>query len=108
MIKKAKKEAPKKKVKKEPMKKVLARVTAINKADLKEKPKTKYQLAAHFIKENSGKYSKKEIVELLQEKHGIVPGTGSTIFCAFMNDKYKPGWLRERMTVDKKGRVHLE
>ena len=107
-MKKAVKEKSKKKVKKESKKTVLARVTKLNRGPLKEKAKTKYQIAAQFIKENTGQYTKGEIVKLLHEKHGIVPGTGSTVFSAFINEKYKPQWLKETMTVDSAGKVHLE
>ena len=88
-------------------KEALNRVTKLNRAPLKEKPKTRYEIAAQFIKENSGKYSRTEIIKLLHEKHGITPGTGGTVFSAFMNDKYKPQWLKEEMTI-KEGKVFLE
>ena len=106
-MKKAVKEKSKKKVKKESKKTVLGRVREINRAELKEKP-TKYRIAYNFIKENSGQYTRGEIVTLLHEKHGITPGTGSTVFSAFMNKKYKPSWATLEMTVDSKGKVYLK
>ena len=103
------KEKVKKKAKRS-METVIKNVEALNRAPLKTKPpkKSKYMIAAEFIKENSGQYTKGEIVKLLHEKHSITPGTGSTVFSAFMNDKYKPSWLKETMTVDSEGKVHLE
>lgn len=87
---------------------VLNRVTAMNKGPLQTPPqrKTKYQICAQFIKENSGKYSKAEIVSILEKEYGICKGTGSTCFCEFMNPRYKPQWLEEEMWIDG-GKVYL-
>ena len=88
-------EKVKKKVKKKSKKTVLARVAKINRAELKviPKEKTKYEIAYDFIKENSGKFTRKEIIEHFEKQlYSITRGTSSTTFCQFMNEKYRPAW----------------
>ena len=99
-----------KKKKKEPKGKVIERVTKINRAELNviPKQKTKYEVAYEFIKENSGKFSRKEIIEHLEKPpYNITKGTSSTTFCQFMNKKYRPAWAELNMTI-KEGKVFLE
>ena len=89
MKKKTKKIVPKKKVKKEPRKKVIKKVEQINRGKLKEKTRTKYEVTYNFIKEHSGEFTRKEIIEQLEKPPYSIPsGTSSTTFCQFMNKKY--------------------
>ena len=107
-MKKEIKEKVKKNRKKDTMRTVMKRVAELNRGPLKEKPKTKYEVAYNFIKEHSGMYSRKQIIEHLEKPpYNITAGTSSTCFCQFMNKRYRPAWATLDMTI-KEGKVFLE
>jgi hypothetical protein len=72
----------------------------------KEKKISKVELMVNWIRKNSGKYTKKEIVEKLGLELGIVPGTAGTIFSYCQNEKFHPEFWKatgeEMVTTDDK------
>ena len=72
MEKKEKKKVTKKKQSK---KGLIQRIETLNRGELKTKSqrKTKYQICAEFIIKNSGKYSKAEIVDILEKESWEFP-----------------------------------
>jgi len=110
-MKKGKEKKENKVSKKQHKEKILKTVEELNRGEIKEKPAkerkpSKYQIAAQYIREHSGQFSRKELIENL-EREGICAGTSGAFLSDAKNQKYKPSWLSEDL-VEREGKIYLE